>query len=178
MCLTCLPLSEQRSGCLKSGMLVVNRGWSWYQRICIMGVALSEKCLNIVIGKGSSNEGILHATTHPCCSSQIHDLTVNKSRSVTRCPEIELTPHHLYIYIQTWYAFISNTGDRRHLCEFSMVCGESNWLHWHSLLQNLTYPDSKVHGAYMGPIWGRQDPGGPHVGPMSFAIWVHIYLYQ
>ena len=31
--------------------------------------------------------------------------------------------------------------------------------------------DSKVHGANMGPIWGRQDPGGPHVGPMIFAIW-------
>ena len=23
----------------------------------------------------------------------------------------------------------------------------------------------------MGPIWGLQDPGGPHVGPMNFAIW-------
>ena len=32
-------------------------------------------------------------------------------------------------------------------------------------------PDNKVHGANMGPIWGRQDPGGPHVGPMNFAIW-------
>ena len=32
-------------------------------------------------------------------------------------------------------------------------------------------PDSKVRGAYVGPIWGRQDPGGPHVGPMNFAIW-------
>ena len=32
-------------------------------------------------------------------------------------------------------------------------------------------PDSKVHGDNMGPIWGRQDPGGPHVGPMNFAIW-------
>ena len=28
-----------------------------------------------------------------------------------------------------------------------------------------------VHGANMGPIWARQDPGGPHVGPMDFAIW-------
>ena len=28
-----------------------------------------------------------------------------------------------------------------------------------------------VHGAKMEPIWGRQDPGGPHVGPMNFAIW-------
>ena len=32
-------------------------------------------------------------------------------------------------------------------------------------------PDSKVHGANMGHIWGRQDPGGPHVGPMNFANW-------
>ena len=23
----------------------------------------------------------------------------------------------------------------------------------------------------MGPIWGRQDPGGPRVGPMNLAIW-------
>ena len=35
----------------------------------------------------------------------------------------------------------------------------------------LASPDSKVHGANMGPIWGRQDPGGPHVGPMNFVIW-------
>ena len=33
-------------------------------------------------------------------------------------------------------------------------------------------PDSKVHGANMGPIWGRQDPGGPHVSPMNLVIWV------
>ena len=31
--------------------------------------------------------------------------------------------------------------------------------------------DSKVHGTNMGPIWGQQDPGRPHVGPMNFAIW-------
>ena len=31
-------------------------------------------------------------------------------------------------------------------------------------------PDSKVHEANMGPIWGRQDPGGPYVGHMNFAI--------
>ena len=34
-----------------------------------------------------------------------------------------------------------------------------------------TVPDNKVHGANMGPIWGRQDPCGPNVGPMNFAIW-------
>ena len=36
-------------------------------------------------------------------------------------------------------------------------------------------PDNKVRGANMGPIWGRQDPSGPHVGPMNFAIWVHTW---
>ena len=36
---------------------------------------------------------------------------------------------------------------------------------------SMKVPDSKVHGANMGPIWGRQDPGGPHVGPMNLAIW-------
>ena len=25
---------------------------------------------------------------------------------------------------------------------------------------------------FMGPTWGQQDPGGPHVGPMNRAIWV------
>ena len=38
----------------------------------------------------------------------------------------------------------------------------------------IIFPDSKVHGANMGPIWAQQDPGGPHVGPMNFAIWVPL----
>ena len=32
-------------------------------------------------------------------------------------------------------------------------------------------PDSKVHGANMGPTWVLLSPGGPHVGPMNLAIW-------
>ena len=32
-------------------------------------------------------------------------------------------------------------------------------------------PASKAHGANMGPTWGRQDTGGPHVGHMNLAIW-------
>ena len=35
-------------------------------------------------------------------------------------------------------------------------------------------PDSKVHGANMGPIWGRQYPRGPHVGHENLAIWDYI----
>ena len=50
------------------------------------------------------------------------------------------------------------------------------WCHWNNFEEyRLTYhqnfPDSNFHGANMGPIWGRQDPCGPRVGPMNFAIW-------
>ena len=40
------------------------------------------------------------------------------------------------------------------------------------------YPDSKVHGANMGPIWGQQDPGGPHVDPTNLATWVTIACHN
>ena len=33
-----------------------------------------------------------------------------------------------------------------------------------------TIPDSKVHGANMGPTWVLSAPDGPHVGPMNLAI--------
>ena len=32
-------------------------------------------------------------------------------------------------------------------------------------------PDSEVHGANMGPTWGRQEPGGPHVDHVNLATW-------
>ena len=37
-----------------------------------------------------------------------------------------------------------------------------------------TSPESRVHRANMGLTWGWQDPGGPHVGCMNFAIWVYL----
>ena len=30
----------------------------------------------------------------------------------------------------------------------------------------------------MGPIWGWQDPGGPHMGSMNFAIWDFMIFFQ
>ena len=33
-----------------------------------------------------------------------------------------------------------------------------------------TYPDSKVHGANMGPTWVLSAPDGPHVGPRILVI--------
>ena len=47
----------------------------------------------------------------------------------------------------------------------------------HGVVPTLQYTqDSKVHGANIGPIWGQQDPGGPHVGPMNLAIWDYKHL--
>ena len=48
-----------------------------------------------------------------------------------------------------------------------------SWSGCPDFLNCLSHPDSKVHGANMEPTWGRQDPGGPHVGPMNLAIWAH-----
>ena len=42
------------------------------------------------------------------------------------------------------------------------------------MIHQTSTPDSKVHGANMGPIWGRQDSGRSRVGPMNFAIWDFI----
>ena len=43
---------------------------------------------------------------------------------------------------------------------------------WSLTMRMLIYSDSRVHGANMGSIWGRKNPGVPHVGPMNFVIWV------
>ena len=37
-------------------------------------------------------------------------------------------------------------------------------------------PDNRVHWDNMGPIWSGQDPSGPHVGPMNFAIWGSFFV--
>ena len=43
------------------------------------------------------------------------------------------------------------------------------------LLWIQTLPDSKVHGANMGPTRVLSAPGGPHAGPMNLAIRAGIW---
>ena len=38
------------------------------------------------------------------------------------------------------------------------------------LVLEIITPDSKVHGANMGPTWVLSAPDGPHVSPMNLAI--------
>ena len=35
--------------------------------------------------------------------------------------------------------------------------------------RSINTPDNNVRGANIGPTWGRQDPGGPHVGPINLV---------
>ena len=44
--------------------------------------------------------------------------------------------------------------------------------------RSLSYPDSKVHGANMGPTWVLSAPDGPHDGFMNLAIWVVCFATQ
>ena len=79
--------------------------------------------------------------------------------------------------------YMSNTiWIKQSLC-FRIICSLIKWLILVVCWPNdgivtckccqhcITTPDSKVHGANMGPILGWQDPGGSHIGPMNFAIW-------
>ena len=53
------------------------------------------------------------------------------------------------------------------------------WLWEAGEIESFESPANKLHGANMGPIWDRQDPCGPHVGPTNFAIWEARYeLYH
>ena len=61
---------------------------------------------------------------------------------------------------------------------------EGNKIHWINSMSNCRIevwnyveavyycdiPDSKVHGANMGPTWVLSAPDGPHIGPMNLAI--------
>ena len=68
------------------------------------------------------------------------------------------------------------SGDNNHHRHINMIHGSF----WNGLKISLfqvpnSFPGSKVHGANMGPTWGRQDPGGPHIGPVNFAVWEFAY---
>ena len=54
----------------------------------------------------------------------------------------------------------------RFTCSHCNIFPDTDWF-----LPRQLFHDSRVHGAYTRATWARQDPGGPHVGPMIFAIW-------
>ena len=71
-----------------------------------------------------------------------------------------------------------NCNDMRKSIEWDCVERQNTYWHltedptpeWKISPPDANNPDSKVHGANMGPIWGRQDPGGPHVGYLGTLL--------
>ena len=92
----------------------------------------------------------------------LQSLTVNKALWQSYCP--------CYIpgSIHTDRAFLCFVVEYRFIYSYT-----PDWIKLLALrVISLKYgPDSKAHRANMGPIWGRQDPGGPHVGHMNLVIW-------
>ena len=93
----------------------------------------------------------------------------------------------MFSLICAWiYSRVNNreAGDlRRYRAHYDVIvmsfCVTVMWCRRRSVVLHHSpiNPDSKVRGANMGPIWGRQDPGGPHVGPMNLAIWEYWPLF-
>ena len=50
------------------------------------------------------------------------------------------------------------------------------WRHCNMLHVLLRHGSFPLITRFMGATWGRQDPGGPHVGPMNFVILVPFPL--
>ena len=55
-----------------------------------------------------------------------------------------------HIFVTRWITFIFNRSPHSYAVGYHLKSNS---------------PDSKVHGANVGPTWGRQDPGGPQCWP-------------
>ena len=66
---------------------------------------------------------------------------------------------------------LSFESEKRYTCTLfnTLVAGNLWYGEWPK--HHYLHPDSKLHGANKGPVWGRQDPCLSHVGPMNIAIW-------
>ena len=107
----------------------------------------------------------------------------NDCPSASKATLMNMDKYFMWIH----YERLHNHNKAKHnktVCIFlGIYCIFSSWVSYRmstvSILQQtdhvikgkcIAIPDSKVHEAYMGPTWGRQDPGGPHVCPMNLAI--------
>ena len=65
-----------------------------------------------------------------------------------------------------WYNSLNVSLNSRYPCVCAVCVFVIMWL-WNDIC---AIPDSKVHGANMGPTWFLSAPDGPHVGSMNLAI--------
>ena len=98
------------------------------------------------------------ATSHYLCQSWPRSVSlygVTLTKWVTSLTSVGINRNDIYDM-----SFKSSRANCSWLCEAAMPAHRG-----HLMVSPIA--------RFMGPIWGRQDPGGPHVGPMNFAIWDH-----
>ena len=90
---------------------------------------------------------------------------------------LSLEYHECIIYISyhvySWSRFLYCRSSDWWIFEYQLILPWKLFICWHH--GPITYPDSKVHGANMGPTWVLLAPGGPYVGSMNFAIRAYHY---
>ena len=67
-----------------------------------------------------------------------------------------------------WFVSVTAQFTDACMCDMASVCWSVSFLCFSRVY---VYLDTFLISRFLGPIWGRQDPGGPHVVPMNFAIW-------
>ena len=82
-----------------------------------------------------------------------------RTKGYIRCGLDELKENHKCVLLDTRFEDIS--------CG---ICNQYQYMNLFEITLSVNIPDSKVHGANMGPTWVRSAPDGPHVGPMNLAI--------
>ena len=93
---------------------------------------------------------------------------VGKTPVVLESVTNQILPHYLvhnwvtHIYVDKQGIIVSDNVEWPICMEYLKMA------HFPRLLEH--YPDSKVHGANMGPIWVLSAPDAPHVDPMNLAI--------
>ena len=97
-----------------------------------------------------------------------------------------------YGYVSTFLTFVlelhhspvdsPHKGSVMHIIVFFVACLNkllnNQWLWFEMPWCSCDIPDSKVHGANMGPTWVLSAPDGPHVGPMNLAVRDHFNVSQ
>ena len=64
-----------------------------------------------------------------------------------------------------------SSGQWRPFCLGFNILNELKCCYWLDIAMIvLIFPDSKVHGANMGPTWVLSAPDGPDIGPMNLAV--------
>ena len=102
-----------------------------------------------------------------CCT--LLPTAISRSRAKFQANENLQNLIHAFVTRKPRYISSRNLGK----CLYNRACNEV-WQLWAIEFGHKLYPDSKVHGANMGPIWVLSAPDGPQVVPINLAIRVCI----